>query len=70
VKVEAYVIEEELLVIREEQSDDVMNGTHEEFDPSSDVQVSADDPRLNEVITEINPHGDAYEPITTISIQG
>jgi hypothetical protein len=68
-KLEAYVIEAEdkVLVVREEQSGDVMNQMGEEFDPSSDVQISEHDPRLNEVM-EANPHGDAYELITTISI--
>jgi hypothetical protein len=68
-KLEAYVIEEDekILVVREEQSGNLMNQIGEEFDPSSDSQISRDDPRLNES-REVNLHGDAYEPITTISI--
>jgi hypothetical protein len=65
-KSESYVVEEKILVIREEQPEDVHKG--EEFDPSSSVHISEDDPRLNEIVQEIDPRGDAYEPMTTISI--
>jgi hypothetical protein len=69
-KVEAYVFEEEekVLIVREDQPEDVINQMGEEFDPSSDVLISEDDPRLTEVVVEMNPHADAYALITTISI--
>ena len=69
-KVEAYVFEEEekVLIVREDQPEDVINQIGEESDFSSDVLISADDPRLTEEVIEIKPLADAYALITTVAI--
>jgi hypothetical protein len=69
-KLEAYVLEEEekVLVVRQEDSGDLMNQMGEDFDLRSDVQISEDDPRLTQEVIEIDPDADAYALVTTISI--
>lgn len=65
--VETYVVDESVLVYRADELEEIMGWSEPEFDPSTDVQVSPDDPRLNEIVID-NPQGDFYALIQTISI--
>ncbi len=67
-KVDACVVDEHVLIYREDELEDLMGWTEPEFDSSTDVRVSPDDPRLTEMVVESNPEADAYAPAQTLAI--
>jgi hypothetical protein len=66
--VDACVVDERVLIYREDELENLMGWTEPEFDPCTDVQVSPDDPCLTEMIAEDNSQADAYAPTQTLSI--
>jgi hypothetical protein len=65
-EVDSCVIDGSVLIYRKEEPEDVMNQM-EEFDASSDVLASEDDPRLHEA-QEMDPNADAYQFLEMLSI--
>jgi hypothetical protein len=66
-KVDSCVVDDRVLISREDEPQDLYGWKELEPDPSA-VQVSPDDPRLTEVIMRINPEADAYAPALTLAI--
>ena len=66
-RVDSCVVDDRVLVSREDEPQDLFSWTEPELDPSA-VQVSPDDPRLTEVIMGNNPEADAYAPALTLAI--
>lgn len=64
-KTEAYVIDNDVLIVREDEPHDDREMV--EAAPTTS-QVNLDDPRLVEEIQTINPDADAYSLVTTLSI--